>query len=99
MNLYCWWSSIDRQCTVDHIDHDGAYVECLMEAASIQTCQAGPLPSPDIDMDIPDLVDDSNNEDEELYVGEDALKDGDCIFTVMIPCEAEFRWATSNVSQ
>ena len=46
-----------------------------MEAASIQTCRAGPLPSPDINMDIPDLVDDSEDEDDEPYVREDALKD------------------------
>jgi hypothetical protein len=28
--LYCWWSSTDRQCAVDHIEHCGAYVERLM---------------------------------------------------------------------
>ena len=71
----------------------------FMEAASIQTCQAGPLPSPDIDMDIPDLVDDSNNKDDELYVGEDTLKDGDHVFAATIPCKTEFVWATSNVLQ
>ena len=66
----------------------------FMEVACIQTRHAGPLPSLDIDMDIPDLVDD---EDEELYVGEDALEDGDCVFIATIPCEAEFIWATSRV--
>ena len=50
-------------------------------------------------MDIPDLVDDSDNEDDEPYVGEDALKDGDCVFTATVPCKAEFVWATSNVLQ
>ena len=50
-------------------------------------------------MDIPDLVDDSDNEDDKPYVREDALKDGEWVFTVMIPCKAEFIWATSNVSQ
>ena len=71
----------------------------FMEAASIRTCRVGPLPSPDIDMDIPDLVDDSDDEDDEPYVGEDALKDGDHVFTAMVPCKAEFIQATSNVSQ
>ena len=71
----------------------------FMEAASIRTCRAGLLPSLDINMDIPDLVDDSDNKDDELYVGEDTLKDGDQVFAVMIPCKAEFVWATSNVSQ
>ena len=71
----------------------------FMEAASVRTCRAGPLPSPDIDMDIPDLVDDSNDEDDELYVREDALEDGDHVFAAAVPCEAEFVWATSNVSQ
>ena len=41
-------------------------------------------------MDIPDLVDDSDEEDEEPYVGEDALKEGDRVFAATIPCEAEF---------
>ena len=50
-------------------------------------------------MNIPDLVDDSNNEDDEPYVGEDALEGGDQVFTVTIPCEVEFIRATSNVSQ
>ena len=50
-------------------------------------------------MDIPDLVDDFEDEDEEPYVGKDALEDGDRIFVAMIPCEAEFVWATSNVLQ
>ena len=50
-------------------------------------------------MNIPDLVDDSNNEDDEPYVGEDALEDGDQVFTVTIPCKVEFIWATSDVSQ
>lgn len=69
----------------------------FMEAVSIRTCHAGPLPSPDSDMDIPDLVDDCEDDDEEPYVGEDTLKDGDRIFATTIPCKAEFVWATSNV--
>ena len=70
-----------------------------MEATSIRTCQAGPLPSPDVDMDIPDLVDDSDDEDDKPYVGEDTLEDGDRIFAATIPCEMEFIWATSNMLQ
>jgi hypothetical protein len=59
------------------------------------------MPSPNIDMeDIPDLTDDCDEEeeDEEPYVGEDTLKGGH-LFSTTIPCEAEFIWATSNVSQ
>ena len=59
----------------------------------------GPLPSPDINMDIPDLMDDFEDKDKEPYVGKDALEDGDRIFVATIPCEAEFVWATSNVLQ
>ena len=70
-----------------------------MEAASIRTCRTGPLPSPDINMDVPDLVDGCNDDDDDLYIGEDALKDGDCIFVATVPCKAEFIWATLNVSQ
>jgi hypothetical protein len=47
------------------------------------------MPLTDIDMeDIPNLAPDSNdNEDnEEPYVGEDVLKDGDRIFVATIPC-------------
>ena len=50
-------------------------------------------------MDIPDLVDDSDDSDDEMYVREDALKDGDQVFAATIPCKAEFVCATSNVSQ
>jgi hypothetical protein len=60
------------------------------------------MPSSNIDMeDIPDLVDDCNEEEEdkEPYVGEDILEEGDCLFFTIIPCEAKFIWATSNVSQ
>jgi hypothetical protein len=60
------------------------------------------MPSVDIDMeDIPDLAPVSNDEEDndEPYVGEDALEDGDCVFVATIPCEAEFIRATSNVSQ
>jgi hypothetical protein len=51
------------------------------------------MQSVDVDMeDIPDLTPISNDDedDEEPYVGEDALEDGDCIFIATIPCEAEF---------
>jgi hypothetical protein len=60
------------------------------------------MPSVDIDMeDIPDLTPVSNDEedDDEPYVGEDALEDGDRVFIATIPCKAEFIQATSNVSQ
>jgi hypothetical protein len=62
----------------------------------------GPMPSPNIDMEnIPDLTDDCDEEeeDEEPYVGEDTLKEGDHLFFTTIPCGAEFIWATSNVLQ
>ena len=71
----------------------------FMEAASIQTCHVGPLPLPDIDVDVPDLVNDCDDDDDDLYIGEDTLKDGDCIFVATVPCKAEFIRATSNVSQ
>jgi DUF917 family protein len=60
------------------------------------------MPSVDIDMeDIPDLapVSDDEENDDEPYVGEDALKDGDHVFVATIPCKAEFIRAMSNVSQ
>ena len=50
-------------------------------------------------MDIPDLVDDSDDEDDKPYIREDALKDGDRVVAAMIPCKAEFVQATSNVLQ
>jgi hypothetical protein len=75
---------------------------CFTETAEIHSCHAGPMPSPDIDMeDIPDLTDDCDKEEEdkEPYMGEGTLEEGDYLFFTMIPCEAEFIWATSNVSQ
>jgi hypothetical protein len=72
------------------------------EAECICTCHTGPLPSIDDNMeDIPDLTPDSDNDsdDDEPYVGEDALEGGDRIFVATIPCKAEFIQATSNVSQ
>jgi hypothetical protein len=61
------------------------------------------MPSPDINMeDIPNLLmdpDEEAKEDKEPYVGKDQLEEGDRLFTTMIPCEAEFVWAMSNVSQ
>ena len=59
----------------------------------------GLLPSPDIDMDIPDLVDGCDDDDDDLYIGEDTLEDGDRIFVATVPCKAEFIQATSNVLQ
>jgi hypothetical protein len=51
--------------------------------------------------DIPDLtpVFDDDEDDEEPYVGEDALEDGDHVFVATIPCKAEFIRAMLNVSQ
>jgi hypothetical protein len=72
------------------------------EAECICTCCAGSMPSTDVDMeDIPDLAPDSDDDEDndEPYVGEDVLEDGDRIFVATIPCEAEFIQATSNVSQ
>jgi hypothetical protein len=68
------------------------------EAKDIRTCRMGLMPSIGIDMgDIPDLASDSD--DDEPYVGEDVLEDGDHVFIATIPCEAEFIRATLNVSQ
>jgi hypothetical protein len=72
------------------------------EAECICTCHTGLLPSIDVDMeDIPDLTPDLDDDldDDELYVGEDALKDGDHIFIATIPCMAEFIRAISNILQ
>jgi hypothetical protein len=42
--------------------------------------------------DIPNLTPDvdDDEDDEEPYVGEDALEDGDHVFVATIPCKAEF---------
>ena len=40
-------------------------------------------------MDVPDLVEGCNDDDNDLYIGKDALEDGDCVFAVTVPCEAE----------
>jgi Retroviral aspartyl protease len=76
--------------------------ERLVEEANIRSCRAGPMPEPDIEMeDIPDLGDVSDNkeEEEEPYTGEDAMEEGDQLFTMTIPCKAEFICASSNISQ
>ena len=58
------------------------------------------MPSPNIVIkDIPDLVLDKDDEDEEPYISDDALEEGDRIFIATIPCEAEFIQATSNILQ
>ena len=70
------------------------------EAASIHMCRAGPLPTADLDMeDVPDLVFEDDDEDEEPYISEDVFEEGDRLFMTTIPCEAEFVRATSNISQ
>jgi hypothetical protein len=60
------------------------------------------MPEPDVEMeDIPDLgeVSDDEEEEEEPYTGEDAMEEGDQLFTATIPCEAEFIRALLNISQ
>jgi len=60
------------------------------------------MPSIGIDMgDIPNLAtnSDEEKEDDEPYMGEDALEDGDRVFVATIPCEAEFIQATLNILQ
>jgi hypothetical protein len=78
----------------------------LAEGKSIRACHAGPTPSPDIEMhDIPDFETDLDEEEDEQtteekpYEGDDQLEEGDRLFATMIPCEAKFIWATSNISQ
>ena len=39
--------------------------------------------------DVPDLIEE-DNEDDELYTGDNALAEGNHIFVVTVPCEAEF---------
>ena len=71
------------------------------EVASIHVCHAGPMLSPDIEMeDVPSLeLDDEDDDNEEPNTGKDLLEDRDQIFIATIPCEVEFICATSNVSQ
>jgi hypothetical protein len=78
----------------------------IAEGESICACRVGPMPFPDIEMDnIPDFMTDLDDEEDEQdteekpYIGDDQLKEGDRLFATMIPCEAEFFWAMSNVSQ
>jgi Retroviral aspartyl protease len=76
--------------------------ERLAEEANIHSCRAGPMPKPDVEMeDIPDLgdVSDDEEEEEEPYAGEDAMEEGDRLFTATIPCEAEFIRVLLNISQ
>ena len=40
-----------------------------------------------------------NEDDDEPYMGEDVLEEGDRLFTTMIPCEAKFVQAMSNILQ
>jgi hypothetical protein len=72
------------------------------KAEYVCICCAGLMPSVGIEMeDIPDLTSDSDDDkdNDEPYVGEDALEDGDHVFIATIPCEAEFIQARLNVSQ
>ena len=55
------------------------------------------MPTPDYTInDVPDLVLDDKDEDDEPYTGDDALEEGDHIFIVTIPCKAEFIRVTSG---
>jgi hypothetical protein len=75
----------------------------LTEEANIRACHTGPMPEPDIKMeDIPDLgniEEEDDEEPEEPYTGEDVMEDGDCLFTMMIPCKGEFIHASLNILQ
>ena len=57
------------------------------EAMNIHLCCTGPMPSPDIAIeDVPDLVPDVDDEDDEPYTGDDALE-GDYVFVTTTPCK------------
>jgi Retroviral aspartyl protease len=74
--------------------------ERLAEEENICSCCAGPMPEPDVEMeDIPDLgdVSDDEEEEEEPGAGEDAMEEGNRLFTTTIPCEAEFIRALLNI--
>jgi hypothetical protein len=59
------------------------------------------MPINEVDIeDVPDLTPDSDNKDDKddkSYVGEDVLKDEDCIFIATIPYKAKFIHTTSNI--
>jgi hypothetical protein len=60
------------------------------------------MPSSGTDIeDIPDLAPDldNNDDDDEPHVGEEVLKDDDCVFMATIPCKVKFIQAMSNVLQ
>jgi hypothetical protein len=74
----------------------------LMQATSMDSCHAGPLPDSDIDLeDVPDLAIDPDGEDNEEPppADEDILHDNERLLFMVIPCEAEFIRAMSNISQ
>ena len=68
----------------------------IVEAEKICACHAGPMPMPDIEMDdILDFMDLYNEDDDEEMaerppVEDDQLEEGDRLFTMAVPCEAEF---------
>ena len=67
---------------------------------SICLYHTGPMPTFNIAIkDIPDLIPDVDDEDDETYTGDDALEEDDCVFITTIPCEVEFIQVTSNISQ
>jgi hypothetical protein len=71
-----------------------------MRNMSICLCCAGEMLNPDVDMeDILELSEDSEDEEEEPYTGNDALEEEDQVFVATILCEAEVIHATLNISQ
>jgi hypothetical protein len=68
------------------------------EAAGICTCQDGPMPEPDIDMEeIPDLGKEVHNDNEPCL--NESPEEGDCIFVVTIPCEANNSVQLGNLNK
>jgi len=71
----------------------------------ICTCQAGPLPNPEVDRsnipdefpDLPNLCTDGDSADDDDSV-DIPLEDGDCILVASIPPEEEFICASSTTS-
>ena len=58
------------------------------------------MPTPNIVInDVPDHVEDEDDEDGEPYTGDNALEEGDHMFIAMIPSEVEFIQAMLNFSQ
>jgi hypothetical protein len=72
----------------------------FMRNMSICLCHAGEMLNPDVDMeDIPELSEDKEEEEEEPYIGNNALEKGDQVFIATILCKAEVICAMPNISQ